>query len=152
MKKVSALEVAPRSRPSVYPSPFAERMQGRVKRQLGDVFGITKFGVNLTLLNPGAESALLHKHTDQEEFIYVLEGHPTLVTETSEENLSPGDCAGFTPGHEAHKLINKTSQVVLYLEVGDRSKIDTASYPEDDLVANMEDGGWKFTHKDGRPY
>ena len=78
---VRALDVAPRAKPSTYPEPFFSRMAGREKRQLGDLFGLGNFGVNLTRLAPGGESALLHRHTRQDEFVYILEGAPTLVTE-----------------------------------------------------------------------
>lgn len=152
-KAVHTDAIPPRVRPSVYPEPFASRMKGRVKKQLGDFFGIQKFGVNLTELAPGAESALLHRHSKQEEFIYILSGHPTLVTDEGEIALLPGMCAGFTPSGCAHKLVNRTREKALYLEVGDREKGDEAFYPEDDIAAVMgADGKWVFTHKDGRPY
>ena len=78
---VTAADVPPRSKPSVYPEPFASRMAGREKRQLGEVFGLTNFGVNLTRLAPNAVSALRHAHTRQDEFIYILQGRPTLHTD-----------------------------------------------------------------------
>src|SRR5258706_9169209 len=90
-----AAEAPPRTKPSNYPEPFASRMAGRVKRPLGDLFGLTNFGVNLTRLTPGAVSALLHAHSRQDEFIYILEGQPTLVTDAGETPLGPGMCAGF---------------------------------------------------------
>ncbi len=84
---VEALAVAPRAKASNYPEPFASRMQKRVKRQLGDRFGLKAFGVNLTELLPGGELALLHRHTTQDEFVYILDGRPTLVTDQGEEEL-----------------------------------------------------------------
>lgn len=150
---VLAAEVPPRTQASNYPPVFAARMAGRTKRVLGDLFGIRKFGVNLTTLAPGAVSALLHKHTLQEEFVYILSGHPTLVTEDSEVPLSPGMCAGFSPEGKAHQLANRTDEVVTYLEIGDRVAGDAASYPADDLEAVMgENGKWVFRNKDGRIY
>jgi len=150
---VRALDVAPRAKPSTYPEPFFSRMAGREKRQLGDLFGLGNFGVNLTRLAPGGESALLHRHTLQDEFVYILEGSPTLVTEEGETLLAPGMCAGFPAGGSAHQLVNRTAADVLYLEVGDRTPGDAASYPRDDIQANLgPDGQWQFTHKDGRPY
>lgn len=150
---VRALDVAPRAKPSTYPEPFFSRMAGREKRQLGDLFGLGNFGVNLTRLAPGGESALLHRHTRQDEFVYILEGSPTLVTEEGETLLAPGMCAGFPAGGSAHQLVNRTATDVLYLEVGDRTPGDAASYPHDDIQANLgPDGQWLFTHKNGSPY
>lgn len=150
---VNADAVPPRTKPSNYPEPFFSRMLKREKRQLGDVFGLKNFGVNLTRLMPGGESALLHRHSKQDEFVYILEGEPTLVTETGEAKLSPGMCAGFPAAGEAHQLVNRTSEDVLYLEVGDRTPGDEGSYPKDDIQAMLgADGKWVFTRKDGRPY
>ncbi|WP_330083050.1 cupin domain-containing protein [Methylocystis iwaonis] len=150
---VEAAAVAPRSRPSVYPEPFAARMAGREKRVLGDLFGLSNFGANLTRLAPGAQSALMHRHSRQDEFIYILEGAPTLVTESDEMALSPGMCAGFPAGGLAHHLVNRTDTDAVYLEIGDRTAGDSADYPEDDLEARLgPDGRWQFFHKDGRPY
>src|SRR3954463_11796605 len=118
---VRADEVAPRVKPSNYPEPFFSRMSGREKRQLGDVFGLRNFGVNLTRLLPGGESALLHRHSRQDELVFILEGTPTLVTDVEEILLSPGICAGFPAGGTAHHLVNRTDTDVLYLEIGDRS-------------------------------
>jgi uncharacterized cupin superfamily protein len=149
-----ATDVPPRAKPSNYPEPFASRVAGRVKRALGDAFGLKSFGVNLTRLAPGAISALRHAHTVQDELIYILQGHPTLITDAGETQLAPGMCAGFRGGSgDAHQLVNKSDGEVLYIEIGDRQPNDGASYPDDDLAAALDESGkWKFTHKDGRDY
>lgn len=148
-----AAEIAPRPRASNYPEPFASRMSGREKRPLGELFGLRNFGVNLTTLEPGAISALRHSHSRQDEFIYVLQGHPRLRTDAGEVSLAPGMCAGFRAGSgDGHQLLNPGPETVQYLEVGDRSPDDAVSYPDDDLMAQAVDGGWRFLHKDGRPY
>lgn len=149
---VVASDVPPRAKKSIYPSVFAARMEGREKRVLGDLFGLTHFGVNLTTLAPGAQSALLHAHSSQQEFLYVLEGTPTLVTSLGEQVLSAGMCAGFSPASGAHQVVNRSAAKVVYLEVGDRSPGDTVEYPQDDLAATFVDGAWRFTHKDGTPW
>jgi uncharacterized cupin superfamily protein len=150
---VVAAEAPLRAKPSSYPEPFASRMAGRRKAPLGDLFGLANFGVNLTRLPPGAVSALRHAHTKQDEFVYILQGHPTLHTDEGRTTLAPGMCAGFKAGSgNAHCLINETEQDVLYLEVGDRTPGDEGSYPDDDLKALLVDGKWKFAHKDGSPY
>jgi uncharacterized cupin superfamily protein len=151
-----ALEAAsapPRTKPSNYPEPFFSRMAKREKRPLGDLFGLKNFGINLTRLKPGGESALLHRHSKQDEFVYILEGNPTLVTDRGEVVLAPGMCAVFAAGGIAHQLVNRTDSDVVYLEIGDRTPGDDGAYPADDLKAALgPDGRWQFTHKDGRPY
>ena len=147
-----AADAKPRGKPSNYPEPFASRMAGRLKRPLGDLFGLTNFGVNLTTLAPGAESALLHVHSRQDEFVYVVEGAVIRRSEGGETILSPGMCVGFAAGGEAHQLINHTDAPATVLKIGDRTAGDEVSYPEDDLQAVKTSEGWAFTHKDGAPY
>ena len=150
---VNAAGVPPRTKPSVYPEPFASRMSGREKRVLGDLFGLVNFGVNLTRLAPNAGSSLRHAHTRQDEFVYILQGRPTLHTDEGQTQLSPGMCAGFKAGTgNGHRLVNDTSEEVVYLEVGDRTAGDEGTYPDDDLKASLVEGKWQFLHKDGRPY
>lgn len=149
---ITATDLEPR-RSSSYPAPFAERVAGRAKRALGAVFGLQNFGVNLTELQPGAMSSVRHAHGKQDEFIYVLEGHPTLRTNAGETLLGPGMCAGFPAGRgDAHHLVNLNDEVVRYLEIGDRTPGDEVVYPDDDLEARFVEGSWRFFHKDGRPY
>jgi uncharacterized cupin superfamily protein len=151
---IVANDAPPRTRPSIYPEPFASLVANREKRPLGDLFGLTNFGVNLTRLPPGGISALRHAHARQDEFIYIVEGTPTLITDTGETPLHPGMCAGFkATTNNAHCLVNKTDADVLYLEVGDRFPGDAVTYPDDDLQAVQgSDGQWRFFHKDGTPY
>lgn len=150
---IIAAEAAARTKPSNYPEPFASRMTGREKRPLGDLFGLANFGVNLTRLAPGALSALRHAHSRQDEFVYIVQGHPTLHTDEGRTQLAPGMCAGFRAGSgNGHQLINETADDVVYLEIGDRLAGDGASYPDDDLKAQLADGKWQFLHKDGTPY
>ena len=151
---IEAAQAAPKTKPSNYPEPFFSRMLKREKRPLGDPFGLSNFGVNLTRLFPGGESALRHAHAKQDEFIYILEGEPTLITDAGETPLRPGMCAGFKAGTgNGHHLVNRTNKDVVYLEAGDRTPGDSGTYPDDDIVAALDQSGeWKFTRKDGTPY
>lgn len=150
---VHAREAPLRAKKSVYPAVFAARVAGREKRPLGELFALKNFGVNLVHLAPGAQSALRHAHSAQDEFVYVIEGCATLVTDAGETPLSAGMCAGFRAGSgDGHHLFNRTSEPVVYLEVGDRSPGDTVVYPDDDLVAHFVDGAWRFTRRDGSAY
>lgn len=151
---VAAADVPAPPRKSLYPPPFAAQVEGRIKHRLGDYFGLTNFGINLTELAPGSVSALLHHHTTQDEFIYVVSGTPTLVLDDKEYLLGPGDCCGFKAGAGVgHQLVNKSSLPVQYLEIGDRAAGDYPEYPRDDLKFTPAEGGaWIITHKDGSPY
>jgi uncharacterized cupin superfamily protein len=150
---IAAAEAPPKAKQTTYPEPFATRMAKRLKRPLGDLFGLTNFGVNLTRLEPGGVSALRHAHTKQDEFVYIVQGNPTLHTDEGKTKLAPGMCAGFKAGTgNGHCLINETKEDVVFLEVGDRTPGDEGSYPDDDIKAAFAEGRWRFTHKDGTPY
>lgn len=136
-----------------YPEPFRARVASRIKQRLGDALGLRNFGVNLTTLAPGGQSALRHWHARQDEFIYVLTGELVLVTDAGEQLLAPGMCAGFPAGKaDGHCLINRTGRDATYLEIGDRTPGDAATYPDDDLRASAAGTGWCFTRRDGTPY
>jgi len=148
-----AYEAPPRAKVTNYPEPFAARVNGRLKRPLGELFGVRNFGVNLTRLAPGAVSSLHHRHSRQDEFIYVLEGEATLFTDRGQTALRPGMVAGFAAGGTAHHLENKGDRDCVIIEIGDRSEGDMVSYPDDDIQAVIgSDGRWRFARKDGTPY
>ncbi|MBD1868719.1 cupin domain-containing protein [Cyanobacteria bacterium FACHB-471] len=140
----------PISQGSNYPDLFKPRVAGRLKQRLGDAVGLSNFGVNQVTLQPGGRSALRHWHTKQDEFIYVLSGELTLITDAGEQILTAGMAVGFPAGEaNGHHLVNRSEQVAVYLEVGDRTPDDQGVYPDDDLVAKHGAQGWVFTRKDG---
>jgi uncharacterized cupin superfamily protein len=148
MTIVDPSTVAERSETS-YPPPYRGAVAGRHYRRLGDAAGIVNFGVNLVRLEPGACSSQRHWHTHEDEFLYVLEGTPTLVTDAGETLLRPGLAAGFPKGEaDGHHLVNRTAAPVLFLVVGDRSAEDECFYPDID----MEITGGVLRHKDGTPW
>lgn len=103
---IVAASAPARTKSTNYPEPFASMMANRIKHPLGDIFGLKNFGVNLTRIRPGGVSALHHRHSRQDEFIYVIEGAPTLFTVADEIELRPGMCAGFPAAGAAHHLAN----------------------------------------------
>jgi uncharacterized cupin superfamily protein len=151
---MAALEV-PSQQSSVYPQPFQEVVQGRIKHKLGNVFALTNFGVNLTILEPGASSALQHHHSKQDEFVYILKGTATLRLGEKEFTMTAGDCVGFKAGEGiGHCIANRhdSAESLEYLEIGDRTAGDEVAYPEVDLKAQDVNGQWVFTRKSGEPY
>ena len=145
---------------SNYPEPLKVKVAGRSKRSLGDAVGLKNFGVNQVHLALGAASAIRHWHTRQDEFIYVLAGKLTLITDAGEQMLQAGMAAGFPAGKaDGHQLVNRSPSDAVYLEVGDsrrdrftnRVSGDEVVYPDDDLTATQSTR-WNFTHKDGSAY
>lgn len=153
MPALRALDLPARTS-SLYPEPFRSRVLPREKRALGDAFGLTGFGVNLTVLHPGAESSMRHWHSHEDELVYILDGEVVLVSDAGEQLLGPGMVVGFAAGERnAHQLVNRSDRPATYLEVGGRNARDEASYPDVDLAARQDpDGSWVFLHKDGTPY
>jgi uncharacterized cupin superfamily protein len=138
---------------TIYPDPFKAACIGREKAALGNVGGLTQFGVNLTRLKPGAASAQRHWHESEDEFVYVLEGELTLIEDGGETTLRPREAAAFKAGvANGHQLINKTDRDALYLEIGTRSAADSICYPDIDLAAVRDADGTRFLRRSGEPY
>jgi len=148
---IVAADAPPKTKSSNYPEPFYSRMNKREKRPLGDLFNLTNYGVNLTRLAPEGVSALRHAHSRQDEFVYILQGEPTLVTNAGETMLRPGMCAGFKAGTgDGHHLINRSDAVAIYLEAGSRQPDDLTTCSDVDMMSANADG--RFRRKDGTPY
>ena len=139
---------------SGYPEPFRERVLPREKRALGDAFGLTRIGTNLTTLMPGRESSMRHCHDREDELVYILEGEVVLITDQGEESLTAGMVAGFAAGNgNAHHLVNRSQYPARYLEISNRDAADSAFYPDVDLAYGRDGGGSVFfAHKDGTRY
>jgi len=152
MSKKIALDEAPTVKGSRYPAPYDQPCAARLRHCLGDAAGLTQFGVNLNRLEPGAWSSQRHWHTDEDEFIFVVQGEVVLVTDAGEEILHAGDCAGFKAGaQDGHHLQNRSNAPALVLEVGTRrTEQDEVFYPDIDLRALKGRAG--FAHRDGQPY
>ena len=136
-----------------YPQPYDRVVVGCERKRLGNAAGLHQFGVNLTVLKPGASSALRHWHEREDEFIYLLEGELVLIEDEGETVLKPGDAAGFKANSgNGHHLVNKSDRNAVYLEVGTRSKHERVEYPEADLMVVRDDTGMRYTHKNGDPY
>lgn len=146
-------EELPARTETLYPPPYAAALAGRAKRALGDAFGLSQFGVNLTVLAPGAASSERHWHEAEDEFLYVLDGEVTLIDESGEHLLNAGMCAGFKAGiPNGHKLVNRSGRPVTLLEIGSRREGERVHYAEADMLAIKENGTFRITRKDGTPY
>jgi uncharacterized cupin superfamily protein len=144
---------APKREGSRYPLPYNEICKNRTKFLLGDVFGLTQYGVNLAVIQPGAWSSQRHWHEKEDEFIYVLEGALTLCDDEGEHELTPGMCAGFKAGNgNGHCLKNLTNKVASYLEVGSRIPNENVVYSDIDMKTDNSSGKYLYSKKDGTSY
>lgn len=135
---------------SIYPEPYASMMKGRSSLRLGEAGGLTQFGANLVMLEPGAVSSLRHWHMAEDEFVMVTEGTCILIQDEGETVMQPGDCAAFPAGSpNGHCFVNRTDRVAKFLVVGTKAKREVATYSDVDLRVEIEAGKARFTYKDG---
>jgi uncharacterized cupin superfamily protein len=152
MPKVDIAKVPVKSG-TFYPAEFQAECLGRHKQAIGDVIGLTQFGVNITRISPGSASALRHWHEQEDEFIYMLEGELVLAENGGEVVLKAGDAAGFKAGSgNAHRLINRSNRDAVYFEVGTRAKSEKVHYPDVDLVMERDEKSRRYLHRSGEPY
>ena len=152
LRPIAAVGVAPIVE-ATYPEPFKSRMGRFQCRLLGDVFGLTQFGANLEILEPGAQSALRHWHSLSDEFVFILEGEVVLRTDDGEMPVSAGMCVGFKAGtRNGHHFVNRSTAEARLLVVGTRISSDVATYPDDDIMWRRDAGGSYVVHKDGTRY
>jgi uncharacterized cupin superfamily protein len=150
MPKIDIKSV-PEVKGSRYPAPFHVQAGERVRQRLGDAGGLNDFGVNLMRLPPGAWSSQRHWHSAEDEFVWVLEGEVTLMSDEGEQILRAGDSAAFPKNKpNGHHLINKSNGMAVVLEVGTRSPDDVCEYPDIDMRIDGRDG--RYRRRDGTAY
>ncbi len=138
---------------TLYPPPFDAPCRARERKKLGDAAGLTQFGVNLLTLPPDSWSSQRHWHTAEDEFVYVLQGEVTLLSDDGPEVLRAGDAAGFKAGDDnGHCLQNHGHEVALVLEIGTRNNSNAAYYPDIDMIAPPGGEPAIYTRRDGTPY
>lgn len=138
---------------SGYPEPLKAQVGNGCWRPLGEPFDLNQFGVNLEEFKPGDQSALRHWHTLSDEFVYILTGEMTLVTNDGETVMTAGMCVGFKAGEaNGHHLVNRSKELATVLVMGARIPGDNCFYPDDDLLWVRTEEGSHAAHKDGRAY
>ena len=144
------LAQAPVKTGSIYPAPYAAQMAGRSSIRLGDLAGLTQFGVNIVTLAPGAAASLRHWHLREDEFALVLEGRLTLIEETGETEMTPGDCAAWKAGvANGHRFVNRSDAPGKFLIVGSKAPQEVATYSDVDMQIHIAGGTARFTYHDG---
>jgi len=89
----------------------ADRFQG-LRRELG----VSSFGMNLIVLQPG-QRGRIHAHDTQEEVYLVLEGVLTLLIE-GESRVLAADQLGRVAPHVRRQLVNASNVKLVLLALG----------------------------------
>ncbi|WP_444454377.1 cupin domain-containing protein [Rhodobacter capsulatus] len=144
------LSAAPVKTGSIYPAPYAAQMAGRSSIRLGDLAGLTQFGVNIVTLEPGAAASLRHWHLREDEFALVLDGRLTLIEDDGETEMHPGDCAAWKAGvPNGHRFVNRSDAPGKFLIVGTKAAEEVATYSDVDMQIHIAGGKARFTYHDG---
>ncbi len=144
------IENAPIKTGSIYPEPYASQMKGRSSIRLGDLAGLTQFGVNIVTLEAGAVASLRHWHLKEDEFAIVLNGELVLVEDEGETIMHSGDCAAWKAGiPNGHRFINKSNEPARFLVIGSKSQNEVATYSDIDMKIQFNDGKALITYRDG---
>ncbi len=123
----------------------ASREKGLSTLHLSAAGGLTQFGACLDTLDPGAWSSLRHRHSAEDEFLYVLSGTPTLRDDHGMTDLAPGDAVCWRHGDpNAHHLTNRTDTPCRWLIVGSRAAGDVCTYPDDGRRQVNGDSRWRI--------
>lgn len=138
---------------TIYPPPHDAEVAGRSSIRVGDAGGLTQFGANIVMLEPGANASMRHWHENEDEFLVVLDGQLTLVDDDGQHPMGPGDCAAFPAGvANGHRMENHSDAPARFLVVGTKAEADVAHYPDTGLKVELRGGGAVFYHEDGRPF
>jgi uncharacterized cupin superfamily protein len=136
-----------------YPPQYAKDVQGRIRQRLGNAAGLTQFGVNLCRLKPGAASSQRHWHEKEDELVYILEGEVVLCEDGGEVVLKPGEAAAFKSSvANGHRIVNRSAKDAVILEIGTRSAIEQAHYPDIDMHCARDASGTRYTKKNGEAF
>lgn len=92
--------------------PVAEDRFVLLRRQLG----VTSFGINEIVLEPG-QRGRIHLHREQEEVFLVLEGELTIAIEGTEETLAKGELIRVGP-EVRRQLVNRGPERLILLALG----------------------------------
>jgi uncharacterized cupin superfamily protein/RimJ/RimL family protein N-acetyltransferase len=108
-------------------------------------FGLKRVGIHHELLPPGRRTSWPHAEENEEEFVFVIDGHPDVWIDGILYRLGPGDAVGFPPGTGiAHTFINNTTASCRLLVVGEASKPDNKGHYPINPDRNRAMGGFHW--------
>lgn len=144
------LDAIPLNNSTGYPEPHNQAVQGRWKRGLASVAGISDFGINHVTLKPGAWSSQRHWHEGEDEFVVMIAGEATLIDDNGRTPLVAGDCVAFPKGDgNGHHIANEGQADCTFIAIG-RQPQSPCHYSDIDLMFDWQRQG--YFHKDGSDF
>ena len=101
----------------------------RINKSLGDMTGLTGFGIHLIEVQPGKESTEYHMHYFEDECTYVLSGTGHVTIGGRQYPIKAGDFIAYPKGGEAHTMVNTGENILKCLVVDERLAHDVGDYP-----------------------
>jgi uncharacterized cupin superfamily protein len=143
------LDAIPQDNATGYPPPFDREVQGRWKRRVAKVAGITDFGATHAVLKPGAWSSQRHWHDGEDELLVMLSGEAVLVEDEGRTTVRAGDICVWPKGTgNGHHLRNESDQDCSFLVFSGGTRTG-GGYSDIDMMFTADD---RYVHKDGTPY
>ncbi len=101
----------------------------------GSDWDATKTGASFYELPPGQSICPYHYEWAEEEWLYVIDGHPTLRDPEGEHALDPGDLVFFARGPQgAHKVTNRTDATTRLLMFSNVESPAASVYPDSNKI------------------
>ena len=103
--------------------------------RFGKQLGAQRTGTSIYEIPPGQAICPYHYEYGEEEWLLVLQGHPTLRHPGGSERLDPMDCVCFPAGPEgAHGVRNDTEETVRVLMYSTVTSPAVTVYPDSDKL------------------
>jgi uncharacterized cupin superfamily protein len=91
--------------------------------------GLTRSHVNMLRVPPGKEAFILHRHSVQEEWSYIVEGEGTAQIGDEKIKVATGDFIAFPLNGKAHTIVNTGVRDLVYLTGGEDTPYDIGHFP-----------------------
>jgi uncharacterized cupin superfamily protein len=99
--------------------------------RLGPLIGAERLGATIYELGTDQSVCPYHYEYGNEEWVLVLDGHPTLRAPDGEHVLEPGDVVCFPEGPEgAHKGTNREPTAAFIVMLSTKAELDVTVYPD----------------------
>lgn len=106
--------------------------------------GLTRIGIHHVRLPPGRRTSYPHAESAEEEFVFVIDGHPDVWLDGVLHRLNPGDSVAFPAGAGVcHTFLNNSREEVRLMVIGEKPKPENrVRYPLNESYQQSMGSGW----------